>query len=218
MWERIDRLAVTSAPVVRSEQRRTDAMRRVGDDARYVDALLEERLVLFGASRVEDAVSVWRRVLEIAPSEPRATDYIESAGYSVAELWPAEARLITEPFGSPEAAGSTRVETVSPAGLDPVSTAAPRPNRRFSTVLVCPRRGRRWRARGGRDVEPGARRGPATRGGGTDAGGNDDRRRTVGPRLRRGARSPPRVARPHPSRRVRRRRGEGDPSAGYAVL
>ncbi len=55
------------------------------DDSSIVDELLQQGLTFFAANRVEQAVARWRQVLEIAPGEPRALDYLASAGHPFAE-------------------------------------------------------------------------------------------------------------------------------------
>ncbi len=45
-----------------------------------LESLLEQGLVLFGENRTDEAVALWTRVLVMQPAEPRAIDYIESAG------------------------------------------------------------------------------------------------------------------------------------------
>jgi hypothetical protein len=55
------------------------------DDSTIVDELLQQGLTFFAANRVEQAVARWRQVLEISPGEPRALDYLASAGHPFAE-------------------------------------------------------------------------------------------------------------------------------------
>jgi hypothetical protein len=55
------------------------------DDPTVVDELLQQGLTLYAANRVEQAVARWRQVLEMVPGEPRALDYLASAGYPFAE-------------------------------------------------------------------------------------------------------------------------------------
>jgi hypothetical protein len=55
------------------------------DDSSIVDELLQQGLTFFAANRVEQAVARWRQVLEISPGEPRALDYLASAGHPFAE-------------------------------------------------------------------------------------------------------------------------------------
>lgn len=59
-----------------------------GGDGALVEAMLEEGLLLFGHNKADKAVALWRRVLELAPGNPRALDYLESAGA------PAEAPIV----------------------------------------------------------------------------------------------------------------------------
>ncbi len=55
------------------------------DDSSIVDELLQQGLTFFAANRVEQAVARWRQVLEVSPGEPRALDYLASAGHPFAE-------------------------------------------------------------------------------------------------------------------------------------
>lgn len=47
-----------------------------------IEKLLEDGLTLYGFGKIEDAITVWRKVLDIDPNNQKAIDYIESAGYS----------------------------------------------------------------------------------------------------------------------------------------
>ncbi len=47
-----------------------------------IEKLLEDGLALYGFGKTEDAIAVWRKVLEIDQKNQKAIDYIESAGYS----------------------------------------------------------------------------------------------------------------------------------------
>lgn len=47
-----------------------------------IERLLQDGLTLYGYGKVEEAVAVWRKVLELEPQNRRAIDYIETAGYS----------------------------------------------------------------------------------------------------------------------------------------
>lgn len=49
-------------------------------NAERIEELLAYGLELFGRGREADAVAAWREVLQLAPGEPRATDYLETAG------------------------------------------------------------------------------------------------------------------------------------------
>ena len=53
------------------------------DAPAYVEEMLEEGLTLFGLNQVEKAVECWRQVLAVMPDEPRAMDYLDSAGFPV---------------------------------------------------------------------------------------------------------------------------------------
>jgi len=55
------------------------------DDSSLVDELLQQGLTFFAANRVEQAVARWLQVLELVPGEPRALDYLASAGRPFAE-------------------------------------------------------------------------------------------------------------------------------------
>ncbi len=56
--------------------------------AESVEGYLNEGLELFGLGRINEAIKKWRLVLAIAPTEPRALDYLAAAGVdpSVPEL------------------------------------------------------------------------------------------------------------------------------------
>ncbi len=47
-----------------------------------IEKLLEDGLELYGLGKTEEAIAVWRKVLEIEPNNQKAVDYIESAGFS----------------------------------------------------------------------------------------------------------------------------------------
>ncbi len=47
-----------------------------------IDKLLQDGLTLYGYGKTEDAVTLWRKVLELSPRNQQALDYIESAGYA----------------------------------------------------------------------------------------------------------------------------------------
>ena len=61
--------------------------------AERVARLLAEGLEHFGEDRVEQAISCWRGVLELDPSQREAHDYLESAGVSLAAPGDGRARL-----------------------------------------------------------------------------------------------------------------------------
>ncbi len=46
-----------------------------------IEKLLEDGLTLYGFGKIEEAIAVWRKVLEIDHENQKALDYIESAGY-----------------------------------------------------------------------------------------------------------------------------------------
>ena len=48
-----------------------------------IEKLLQDGLSLYGYGKTEDAVTIWRKVLELDPANQQAIDYIESAGYSL---------------------------------------------------------------------------------------------------------------------------------------
>ncbi len=48
-----------------------------------IEKLLQDGLTLYGYGKTEDAVTLWRKVLELEPGNQKAIDYIESAGYSI---------------------------------------------------------------------------------------------------------------------------------------
>jgi tetratricopeptide (TPR) repeat protein len=47
-----------------------------------IEKLLQDGLTLYGYGKIEDAVTLWKKVLELDPANQQAIDYIESAGYS----------------------------------------------------------------------------------------------------------------------------------------
>lgn len=53
------------------------------DAPALVEELLQEGLTLFGLNQVSKAVDCWRQVLALMPNEPRALDYLDSAGFPV---------------------------------------------------------------------------------------------------------------------------------------
>ncbi len=63
-----------------------------------IDKLLQDGLTLYGYGKIEDAVTLWNKVLELDPANQQAIDYIESAGYSTkktaVEERPQEARKL----------------------------------------------------------------------------------------------------------------------------
>jgi tetratricopeptide (TPR) repeat protein len=61
--------------------------------AELVARLLAEGLEHFGQDRVEQAISCWRMVLELEPSQCEARDYLESAGVSLVAAGDGRARL-----------------------------------------------------------------------------------------------------------------------------
>ena len=79
-------------------------------DDTLIESLLEEGLFLFGADKVQAAIRVWEKVLELSPGEPRALDYLRSAG--------ADGGMRTL------AGGTLRVESVAPP-ISPVSPVSP---------------------------------------------------------------------------------------------
>ncbi len=61
-----------------------------------IEKLLQDGLSLYGYGKIEDAVTIWRKVLELDAANQQAIDYIESAGYSL-ESPTAVAQLIEAP-------------------------------------------------------------------------------------------------------------------------
>ncbi len=53
------------------------------DASAYIEEMLQEGLTLFGLNQVDKAVECWRQVLAVMPDEPRAMDYLDSAGFPV---------------------------------------------------------------------------------------------------------------------------------------
>ncbi len=47
-----------------------------------IEKLLQDGLTLYGYGKTEDAVTIWRKVVELDPNNQQAIDYIESAGFS----------------------------------------------------------------------------------------------------------------------------------------
>jgi tetratricopeptide (TPR) repeat protein len=47
-----------------------------------IEKLLQDGLTLYGYGKTEDAVTIWRKVLELDPNNQQAIDYIGSAGFS----------------------------------------------------------------------------------------------------------------------------------------
>ncbi len=47
-----------------------------------IEKLLEDGLTLYGYGKTDDAIILWRKVLEIDPDNQKAIDYIQSAGYT----------------------------------------------------------------------------------------------------------------------------------------
>ena len=62
-----------------------------------IEKLLQDGLSLYGYGKTEDAVTIWRKVLELDPANQQAIDYIESAGYSLES--PA---VLTQPIEVPK--------------------------------------------------------------------------------------------------------------------
>ena len=87
--------------------------------AERVARLLAEGLEHFGQDRVEQAVSCWRRVLALEPSQREARDYLESAGVSLATPGDGRARLAAAlaraEAGAPEEALALLVEATADA-------------------------------------------------------------------------------------------------------
>ena len=87
--------------------------------AERVARLLAEGLEHFGQDRVEQAVSCWRRVLELDPTHGEARDYLESAGISLATAGDGRARLAAAlaraEAGAPEEALAQLVELTAGA-------------------------------------------------------------------------------------------------------
>ena len=83
------------------------------DDSSIVDELLQQGLTFFAANRVEQAVARWRQVLEISPGEPRALDYLASAGHPFAE-GTGESGTPVGPSSRPPDTGEIEVFEVAP--------------------------------------------------------------------------------------------------------
>ncbi|MGB9735760.1 MAG: hypothetical protein ACP5JP_04075 [bacterium] len=48
-----------------------------------IEKLLQDGLALYGYGKIEQAVAIWKKVLELDPNNTQAIDYIESAGFAV---------------------------------------------------------------------------------------------------------------------------------------
>ncbi|MBK8257464.1 MAG: hypothetical protein IPK82_32950 [Polyangiaceae bacterium] len=71
---------MSSSRSTHDEHERKDAGEHAVEKAIDAEALLDEGLDLYGRGREKDAIAKWRRVLEIVPGEPRALDYLHTAG------------------------------------------------------------------------------------------------------------------------------------------
>jgi|YelNatPaOPRAMG01_1025707.scaffolds.fasta_scaffold09317_8 tetratricopeptide (TPR) repeat protein len=48
-----------------------------------IERLLQDGLALYGFGKTQEAVAIWKKVLELDPGNKQAIDYIESAGFTV---------------------------------------------------------------------------------------------------------------------------------------
>lgn len=69
----------------------------MGDVESQILEFLEEGLFLYGVGRTQEAVSRWKKVLELDPGNERAMDYIRTAGIDPATLTGGGAAASSEP-------------------------------------------------------------------------------------------------------------------------
>lgn len=88
-------------------------------DADNIRALLDKGLTSYGLGQVEEALSTWRRVLELDPGNPRAKEYINF----VEQNWAPGTSREREPYRPDEGSDAKRAQAAegdaAPAAVDP---------------------------------------------------------------------------------------------------